>query len=231
MEEQKKEFTGVWIPKELLEDINLKPIDKLLYAEIASFSSGCWKKSEELQQLLGVKKRAFGSACKRLRDLGYISEHRQFGRMYRQSTLSFKQQCQNSTDERSYNSTDEQLHNSTVHIDNTKENTKENKSIDLTSMGETPVFGKPEINEMFEKWNEIVGYELESNKQRNRNACNNLIKKYGVEGLTKLMLGVAKSQNDQYAPRISDFVSLQAKYNDLVAWGKRQTTTRGIIRV
>lgn len=92
---------------------------------------------------------------------------------------------------------------------------------------------KPEINELFSLWNELVGYEIDSNKQKNRYACNNLLKKHGKDKLSQLLRGVALSQSDKYAPRISDFVSLQSKLSELLAWGKRQSTTnvKGVIKI
>jgi hypothetical protein len=83
-------------------------------------------------------------------------------------------------------------------------------------------YGKPEINEMFDYWKETVGYPVTSRKQANRNACNNLYKKYGGKGLKQLIKGVTKAQDDRYAPRIGDFVDLQANLNKLMAWGKTQ---------
>lgn len=80
---------------------------------------------------------------------------------------------------------------------------------------------KKEINDLFADWEEIVGYEIQSNKQRNRYACNNLFKKHGRDKLLQLFRGVALAQNDKYAPRISDFISLQSKLNDLIVWGKQ----------
>lgn len=126
---QEREFTGVWLPAEILTDGKLKPVDRILYAEIASFGNkGCWKKSTELQEICGVKDRAFQSACKRLEDNGYITQKRQFGRIFRTSTMTFKHQSQNSSDEQRYNSSDEQAQNSSVHIDNTQEHTQDNTS-------------------------------------------------------------------------------------------------------
>lgn len=100
-------------------------------------------------------------------------------------------------------------------------------------LGETPIYGKPEINEMFIEWNEIVGYEISSNKQNNRNACSNLLKKYNKDKLQQLLKGVSMSQSDKFAPRISDFVSLQSKLSELLAWGKRQSSTKikGVIKI
>ena len=86
---------------------------------------------------------------------------------------------------------------------------------------------------MFIEWNKIVGYEISSNKLKNRNACNNLLKKYDKDKLLQLLKGVAMSQSDKFAPRISDFVSLQAKLSELLAWGKRQSSTKvkGVIKI
>lgn len=83
------------------------------------------------------------------------------------------------------------------------------------------IFGKSEINELFDNWEEVVGYKITGNMTKNRYAANNLFKKHGLDGVQKLIRGVHISQTDKYAPRISDFVSLQSKYNDLLAWGKR----------
>lgn len=114
--EPKRQFTGVWLPRELLLDKRLTAVDKILYAEIASFGDkGCWKKSEELMSLCGVKKDAFIASCKRLIDFGYITQSREYGRMRRKSTLGFSQQSEKPADEQSEKPAD--------HIDNTIDNT------------------------------------------------------------------------------------------------------------
>lgn len=92
------------------------------------------------------------------------------------------------------------------------------------------VFGKSEVNDLFEYWKTNVGYAIEGNRQRNRNACNNLLKKYSKKGVEQLINAVGVASNDKYAPRISDFVSLQAKLNDLLAWAKKKGTTNAIAR-
>ena len=114
--EPKRQFTGVWLPRELLLDKRLTAVDKILYAEITSFGDkGCWKKSEELMSLCGVKKDAFIASCKRLIDFGYITQSREYGRMRRKSTLGFSQQSEKPADEQSEKPAD--------HIDNTIDNT------------------------------------------------------------------------------------------------------------
>ena len=89
--------------------------------------------------------------------------------------------------------------------------------------------GKPEINEMFDFWEQHVGYPITSKLKPNRNACNNLIKKHKVEGVQRLILGVVQAHDDRYAPRISDFVDLQSKLNQLMVWGKGKSKKGAII--
>ena len=99
---------------------------------------------------------------------------------------------------------------------------------DDVNVSDIATYGKEEINEMFSVWNEVVGYNIEGNRQRNRNACNNLLKKYKSAGLTQLINAVAVSQKDKFAPRVSDFISLQYKLNDLIAWAKKKGTTNAV---
>ena len=113
--EPKRQFTGVWLPRELLLDERLTATDKILYAEIASFGEkGCWKKSEKLMELCGVKRDAFAASCKRLVKFGYITQSREYGRMRRKSTLGFSHQPEKPAVH--------QPEKPAVHIDNTIDN-------------------------------------------------------------------------------------------------------------
>ncbi|WP_153008353.1 helix-turn-helix domain-containing protein [Rhodococcus pyridinivorans] len=82
--------------------------------------------------------------------------------------------------------------------------------------------GNADINDMFGYWERCVGYKLESNRQKNRYACSNLLKKHGRDTVERLVRGVAAANSDRYGPRIADFIALQSKYNELIAWGKKQ---------
>lgn len=134
--EPKRQFTGVWLPRELLLDERLTAVDKILYAEIASFGEkGCWKRADELQQLCGVGRDGLQSACKRLRETGYIVERRMYGRIVRTlavySTVvkSHKQdnpvvhQPEKPVVQEQDNPVVVQQDNPVVHKDNTKDNT------------------------------------------------------------------------------------------------------------
>lgn len=105
-------------------------------------------------------------------------------------------------------------------------------SIELSKdRAETTEYGKQELNNLFSHWESIIGYPITSKKQQNRNACSNLYKKYGTDGVVKLIRGVEMSSKDQYAPRVSDFISLQAKLNDLMAWGNKNNNKNTIMEI
>ena len=131
--EPKRQFTGVWLPRELLLDERLTAVDKILYAEIASFGEkGCWKRSKELMELCRVKRDAFGASCKRLIKFGYITQSREYGRMRRKSTLGFSQQSEKPAVEQSEKPAVEQSEKPAVHIDNTIDNTIDNSNSEVS---------------------------------------------------------------------------------------------------
>lgn len=101
---------------------------------------------------------------------------------------------------------------------------KRNKEIkkDITNV----ISANPEIDSMFNYWYEKTGLEIYAKQKANRYACSNLIKKYGVDKLRRLIDGVALSQGDQYAPRIADFTQLQSKTNELLLWGKKNNNNK-----
>lgn len=173
MNENTREFTGVWIPKEILLNDNLKPIDKLLYAEIASFGEkGCWKRSDELKKMLGVGTDAFQASCKRLRDLGFINEKRRFGRMYRWSTIGFQHrrenpivdQLENPVDVQLENPFDVEQENPVVLLDNTIDNTSDN-TIDNTVSENEFSLSERSSGVATEQGKDLVVVSLEGKKQ------------------------------------------------------------------
>lgn len=69
-----KEFTGVWIPKHILEDKDLSWTEIILYAEIQSFLI-CFKSNESLAKRLRLsKKQSVSPMLKKLKEKGYILE-------------------------------------------------------------------------------------------------------------------------------------------------------------
>lgn len=116
---------------------------------------------------------------------------------------------------------------------NSQENSNKNKIENIDnelSIGQSQ-YGKPEINQLFETWESEVGYPISSRVKANRNACNNLLKKNGVEGVERLIRGVALAGQDEYAPTIGDFTELQSKLNKLLAWGKKKSVINEVIEI
>jgi len=117
-----------------------------------------------------------------------------------------------------------------VNIGNNIDN-KENTSLPK-GKGETPKkTTNLDIDHLMEYWEITVGYAIQGKKQANRYACNNLIKKLTVTGVEQVINGVALAHGDKYAPKISDFCSLQAKLNDLILWGKNYGNNKSFIKI
>lgn len=233
---KERKFTGIWIPAEIWLDDNLPALAKLLYAEIAGFGKrGCWKKSEELMQPLGIKSTTFQQLCKLLRDRGYIVEQRMFGRIVRTTTLSFASpqnlhQRKKRGDEHHKICGDEQAVSRGVH----KEYTKEYISNEIRGENVAePVgnsFGREDINELAELWEHETGVSIKG-QQNQRRQLYNLTRKYGLDktrGIIKLTGRAAKSQ-DRYAPIIatpSELTGRFEKLSKLRLWYMRNKTTQ-----
>ena len=115
--------------------------------------------------------------------------------------------------------------------DNTIKRTKNKEKEVLLRNTDKPVYGNPEINELFDYWQETTGIAISSKMKMNRNACNNLLKKNGIDNTKRLIDGVALARADQYAPRISDFIQLQSKLTELLVWGNKSTKGKKVVKI
>jgi hypothetical protein len=117
------------------------------------------------------------------------------------------------------------------------ENTDTNVSVGIAQHEEIGLndskveYGDPQINSMFVFWKHTVGYDISSQKQANRNACKNLIKRFGDENLRELIRAVDAAQQHKFGPTISDFCDLQSNQNKLFSWIKKHAANEGIIRI
>lgn len=87
-----------------------------------------------------------------------------------------------------------------------------------------------DINEAFDYWEKTVGYKIQGRVQANRNACSNLLKKFKLSGVQQLINATAVAHNDRYAPRVSDFSTMQSKLNELVAWAKKKGASQNVAK-
>ena len=139
---------------------------------------------------------------------------------------------------------DSNRRSTTIHIcnwwkyqqDSNKTSTKRQPNVNTEQEGEREVdtnvsmvkakTPSEDIDEMFLYWQERIGYEIVGQKQKNRFACSNLLKKHGKDKLMRLIDGVELASQDKYSGlRISDFQQLQSKQNDLIAWGKKKVAS------
>ena len=248
MEETKREFTGVWIPRHIIEDTRLKPAARLIYAEISCFNV-CTMSNETLSNRAGCSEATAKRMVSQLKSLGYIQQIGFDGRVRKLTSLKDQPIPPAQNDQAGSNKmTELEVQNDPQ--DNSIENNIDNSNstnvelakpvikptdtiVEASDGTRVMINGRqnPDIEASFIHWQQIVGYPISSNTKKNRFAVSNLVKKHGLDGIKGLIRGVAKSQQDQYAPRISDFVELQAKLSQLLAWGRRSTTNSGGVRI
>ena len=229
-----RRFTGIWIPAEIWLDPNLTGLAKMLYAEIASFGDrGCWKKSDELREPLGISSDTFQRICRQLKDGGYITERRAFGRIVRKTTLGFYSSTenphrpQNTADEQPQKPADEQPQIPGVHKEysKNKERTHINDAEASPESEKSAEYGRQDINAMVERWSDEIS-DIKDDKNQRRQIYN-LIRKYGEAGTIGLIYRIVAMQTtgDQYAPLIlkpSDLTGKYSKLAKLEAWEQRQ---------
>ncbi len=72
----KRDFKGIWIPKEIWLDHNLSPTEKCLLAEIHSLDKGkgCYAGNKYLGDFIGKSKGTVANILVSLRKRGYIED-------------------------------------------------------------------------------------------------------------------------------------------------------------
>lgn len=189
----------------------------------------CWFTAEEFEVKTAIKPSAMKRAIDKLTTAGIIEVKNTYiiGTQIKCRHFKMIQTPKSEVSKVEQSDYAEMVQSGTTKTVQSVNSSKQNS--DITHLpkgkGETPEkYGREDINDMFDYWEATVGYKLESNRQRNRNACNNLIKKHTTDGLQRLIQGVALASQDRYAPSIADFIGLQAKTNELIAWGKRKSS-------
>lgn len=102
------------------------------------------------------------------------------------------------------------------------------KDIDVYKDKDVSKTNTKDIDNLLARWTEVVGYEITSKAKMNRQAVSKLLKIKTANDIERMLQGVALSQEDKYAPRISNFIDLERKWDELIAWGKRTSKNQGI---
>ena len=71
---RKRDFKGIWIPKEIWLSPDLSVVEKVLLTEISSLDNedGCWASNDYFATFLGVSSKTVSRGVQSLQDKGYI---------------------------------------------------------------------------------------------------------------------------------------------------------------
>lgn len=102
--------------------------------------------------------------------------------------------------------------------------TKSNRNVkhDKAPAEKQPTVKTKDIDDLFLLWEQEVGYKVTARTKMNREYASKIIKEYPAEDILPMLKVVGMSQDDQYAPRVSDFIQLYRKWDDLKAWVRRK---------
>lgn len=215
-----KEYTGVWIPAEVMECDALEPLDKLVYGEIASFRE-CYGSNGWLAKRIKRSEKTASRSVQKLIKLGFVINAGYNGRFRILIVAKFVQ-----SDWTNLSSLNGQ--------GCPTENKVENKVKIISNDSGEPQkseYGNHEVNALLELWEHETGLTANVAKA-NRLAAYNLLRKRGFDGAKAViqMVGRAIHSGDKYAPRIASFRDLQGQYeklSKLEAWQARQNIADG----
>lgn len=207
-----KEYTGVWIPAEVMESDILSPIEKILYGEIAGFRE-CYASNAWLAKRIGRSEITASRLINNLMKHGFV-ENLGFNGRFRtiRVTIPPKKLVKNKS---SLIKNDESASSKMTPIIEKYRNNNTKVLLDKSPV-EKSEYGNREVNELFTYWKERTGIAPSSNKM-NRNACHTLIRQRGVDGAKKVVDAIAHAinSNDRFAPRVSSFAELYGAYGKL----------------
>lgn len=219
-----KEYTGVWIPAEVMESEELEPLDKLVYGEIASFRE-CYASNAWLAKRIKRSEATASRSVRKLIELGFVENYGFNGRFRIVRVVKFAE---------SASSNMSRLPSQICLTENKVKNKVKNISNDSAAAqcegvekSEKTEYGNHEVNALIELWEHETGLTANVGKA-NRLAAYNLIRKKGFEGAKAVveLVGRAIRSGDQYAPRVASFRDLQGQYeklSKLEAWEARQS--------
>ena len=216
-----KEYTGVWIPAEVMESEELEPLDKLVYGEIASFRE-CYASNAWLAKRIKRSESTASRSVRKLIELGFV-ENCGFNGRFRIVRVGKFAESASSNMSRLPSQiclTENKVKNKVYISTNVDSGEPQNEVVEKSE------YGNHEVNALLELWEHETGLTANVAKA-NRLAAYNLIRKKGFDGAKSVveLVGRAIRSGDKYAPRIASFRDLQGQYeklSKLEAWEARQ---------
>lgn len=219
-----KEYTGVWIPYEVMESEDLEPLDKLVYGEIACFRE-CYASNAWLAKRIKRSEQTASRSVRKLIELGFVENCGFNGRFRIVRVVKYDQSASsNLTSLPSQICLTENKVKNKEYI-STKVDSGEPQKVDVENSRKQE-YGNHEVNALLELWEHETGITANVGKA-NRLAAYNLIRKKGFDGAKAVveLCGRAIKSGDKYAPRVASFRDLQGQYeklSKLEAWEARQ---------
>lgn len=197
-----KEYTGVWIPAEVMESEELSPMEKLLYGEIAGFRE-CYASNRWLAGRIGRSEATVTRLIQHLIECGYVEKVGFNGRFRTIRVVRLRKNAESAS---------AKMTPIIIKSNNTNKLVLDSQPVEKSKK----TYGNKDVNDLFDYWKERVGIAPSSNKA-NRNACSTLIRQRGVDGAKKVVDAVHKAltSQDKYAPRVSSFTDLYGAYGKL----------------
>lgn len=231
------------IPTHLLSDDALQPSDRILFGYIYWMTKmalmKCVASNSTFMELTGMSERTISLALHRLERQGYVRIiYKDESRRHRLEIIpliAFSAINPHVEESRPHKRAIQTAQNYGLDRTNVLQNKKyinrkdNNNSTNVELAKPPEKAASAEINEAFEYWNQVIGYPIVSHKRSNRYACANLIKRYKITGVRKLIELVNMAHGDRYAGsagKISDFAQLQARQSDLNVWIKAKASER-----
>lgn len=195
-----KEYTGVWIPADVMESEELSPMEKILYGEIAGFRE-CYASNAWLANRIGRTERSVQLMLSKLIKTGFV-EKCGFNGRFRLIRVRNNFQVRH---EKNFTPAMKKI----SPIIKSKDKSINNK-LDKSE------FGDKNVNELMNYWNEKIGIKASQSKP-NRNACSTLIRQKGIDGAKGIvdLIFEAMHSTGLYAPSIASFADLYGAYGKL----------------
>lgn len=221
-----KEYTGVWIPAEVMECDALEPLDKLVYGEIASFRE-CYASNAWIGKRIKRSEQTASRCVQKLVKLGFVENCGFNGRFRIVRVVKYdKAAWSNLTSLPSQICITENKVNISNKLDSGE---PQSKAVEKSE------YGNHEVNAILELWEHETGL-IANVAKANRLAAYNLIRRRGFDGAREVvkLCGRAIKSGDKYAPRVASFRDLQGQYeklSKLEAWAARQETEEQGVRM
>lgn len=193
----------------------LTPSERIVFGIIHRYSGyklgECRLKPNKIAELAGVSRSTVYNVSKRLTALGMIEvvrHQKQNGAFFR--ALRVIKSSLDDSHKRSGEFIDEL---EAVEVE------AEMKTAAVTM---SPQYGDETINALFDFWLQEVTIPITSRVKANRRAAANLIRQHGVDEVRLMIQIAAQARFSEFAPSISGFVDLQAKWPQLKLWAEKR---------